>query len=304
GRLMNEQMLFNLAVVCISSAIVIAITVLGSSRPEVPVSLGLRGWKRQQALEAGGFDVTVEPAVRLISSWIRVLPIAKLRAKADRHLAFAGDYKGLDADSWFARILLKVFIGAAGGAVLSVISDIPGVLAVGIAVAYGYSEYTEVDTALEERRRLIDRNLPGAIDLMSLCVSAGLGFPQAIRHIADVAVDQKDPVIEELRLILRLMDLGHTRAYALENFAMRVPIDSVRDFVGAVVQSESKGTPLKEVLATQAATLRDRRSTKAEEAAAKAGVKLTGPLAIMMMNMLLLIAGPMILKLMNDNTLK
>src|SRR5688500_2273016 len=109
----------------------------------------------------------------------------------------------------------------------------PGIMGIGIAVGLAYSEYTAVDTALEARRRLVDRNLPGVIDLMSLCVSAGLGFPQALRHIADVAVDQKDPVIEEMRLILRLMDLGHTRAYALEGFASRIPIDSVRDFVGA-----------------------------------------------------------------------
>jgi tight adherence protein C len=300
---MNDQMLFNLAMGCLCSGIALAIVVLGSSKTETPASLGLRGWKRQQTLEAGGLDVTLEPAVRLISSWIRMLPLTKLRAKAERHLAFAGDFKGLDADSWFARILLKFFIGGAMGALVSTLTDMPPVMAMGLAVGLAYGEYTVVDTALEDRRRLIDRNLPGAIDLMSLCVSAGLGFPQAIRHIADVAVDQRDPVIEELRLILRLMDLGHTRAYALENFAMRVPIDSVRDFVGAVVQSETRGTPLKEVLANQATTLRDRRSTRAEEAAAKAGVKLTGPLAIMMMNMLLLIAGPMILTLMNDNTL-
>ncbi|HEY0710959.1 MAG TPA: type II secretion system F family protein [Polyangia bacterium] len=301
---MNEQVLFNAAVACLCSGVGLAIVVLGSSKPEVAASLGLRGWKRQQAMEEGGLDATLDPAVRLISSWIRLLPLTSLRTKAERKLAFAGDYKGIDADAWFARILLKFFLGGAGGILLCLLGGMPGIMGIGIAVGLAYSEYTAVDTALEERRRLVDRNLPGVIDLMSLCVSAGLGFPQALRHIADVAVDQKDPVIEEMRLILRLMDLGHTRAYALEGFAARIPIDSVRDFVGAVVQSEAKGTPLKEVLVTQAATLRDRRSTRAEEAAAKAGVKLTGPLAIMMMTMLLLIAGPMILQLMNNDTMK
>ncbi|MEM6954133.1 MAG: type II secretion system F family protein, partial [Myxococcota bacterium] len=83
----------------------------------------------------------------------------------------------------------------------------------------------------------------------------------------------------------------------LESFAERVPTEAVRDFVGTVVQAEAKGTPLAEVLTIQAQMLRMRRSVLAEEAAAKAGLMMMGPLMIMFVVVILLLMGPFVIRL-------
>jgi tight adherence protein C len=288
-----------IGLLCLGSTLIIWI--MGSSKTSEPAALGLRGWKRQNELAQSEMFRMMDPAIRLVVSWIAPLPLTSLRAKAERQLALAGDFRGLDPDSWFAWILIYAAVGGVFGVAVTGMAGMPPMVAVVIGILGGYSQYSAVDKAIEQRQKSIKRTLPGAIDLMSLCVSAGLTFPQAVRHIVETALDDSDPCIEEMRLILRQMDLGHTRAHALETFAVRVPIPAVRDFVGAVVQAEAKGTPLKDVLSTQAVILRDRRSTEAEEAAAKADVKLTGPLMIMMMMMLFLIAAPMIMKLRGNN---
>ena len=291
------QLIGNLGIGALCLGVALVITVLGSSKTSEPAALGLRGWKRQTELAESEMFRMMDPAVRLVVSWIAPLRLPSLRSKAERLLSLAGDFRGLDPDSWFAWILIYAAVGTVFGVALTTVAEMPPAVAIVIGILGGYSQYSAVDKAIELRQKIIKRTLPGAIDLMSLCVSAGLTFPQSIRHIVETAIDQKDPCVEEMRLILRQMDLGHTRAHALETFAVRVPIPAVRDFVGAVVQAEAKGTPLKDVLSTQAAILRDRRSTEAEEAAAKADVKLTGPLMIMMMMMLFLIAAPMIMKM-------
>lgn len=299
---MGAEFLFYVALALTFAGLGLAVVVLGSSPLAEPTTLGLRGWKREQALAENASFGRLDPAVRLVAGWIRHLPLTNLRTQAERQLTWAGDYLGLDADSYFAYCLLNALIGAAGAAALVAVTSFPAITVLGLGVVAGYVQYSAVDEAMTKRRVAVNRNLPGTIDLLSLCVSAGLSFPQAIRHVVELAVNQKDPIVEEFGLVLRLLNLGHTRAAALESFARRVPTPEVRDFVSAVVQSDQKGTPLRDVLNSQASVLRDRRSTRAEEAAAKADVKLTVPMMLMMLNIMLMITGPMILKLAGNHT--
>lgn len=282
--------------------VALTILVLGSAVPAPAPALGLRGWKREQALAESSSFRRLDPAVRLVAGWLRFLPLDNLRSKAERQLVFAGDYLGLDADAYFATCVINAGLGAVAGVGVMVVADMSWVMIPAFAVMAAYAQYAAVDQAMEMRRLAVDRNLPGTIDLLSLCVSAGLTLPRAIKQVVESSVNQRDPMVEELSLVQRHLNLGHTRAAALEVFAARVPIPAVRDFVSAVVQSEAKGTPLRDVLNTQAAALRDRRSTRAEEAAAKADVKLTAPLMIMMIDILMIITSPMVLRLMNDQT--
>jgi tight adherence protein C len=147
-----------------------------------------------------------------------------------------------------------------------------------------------------DRFKAINRGLPTAIDLASLCMGAGLDFPGAIRQVVDKAASKDDPLTEELGRILQELELGRTRRQALESFADRVPTDAVKDFVGTVVQAEEKGNPLAEVLRIQARMARLRRSIMAEEAAAKAAIRMMGPLVLLFGAIILILLGPFIIQ--------
>jgi len=97
--------------------------------------------------------------------------------------------------------------------------------------------------------------------------------------------------------VLGALQLGRTRKQALLDFAERAPIDSVLEFTSSVVQAEERGNPIAQVLAVQAEALRRRRTTRAEEAASRAGVAMAGPLFLLFAAIMIIIVAPMILKL-------
>ena len=127
---------------------------------------------------------------------------------------------------------------------------------------------------------------------MALAMGAGLDFPGAVRQVVDKSSNPHDPLVEEFTLILQTLNLGRTRKDALLGFADRAPAASVSEFVNALVQAEERGNPVAEVLLIQAGTSRTRRSVRAEELAAKAGVKMTGPLMLIFLAVLALIIAP------------
>src|SRR6185369_9721828 len=136
------------------------------------------------------------------------------------------------------------------------------------------------------------------IDLMALAMSAGLDFPGAVRQVVEKSSDAEDALVEEFTRLLQEIGLGRTRRQALSEFARRAPIDAVNEFVGALVQAEERGNPVAEVLQIQAVVSRQRRTVNAEEAAAKAGVQMVGPLFLLFGCIMLLVLGPMILGFM------
>jgi tight adherence protein C len=91
-----------------------------------------------------------------------------------------------------------------------------------------------------------------------------------------------------------------TRKQALEGFARRAPTESVGEFVGAVVQAEERGNPVSAVLQIQASVSRIRRTVRAEENASKAGVAMVGPLMLVFLCIMLLVMGPMLLRIMKE----
>jgi tight adherence protein C len=128
-------------------------------------------------------------------------------------------------------------------------------------------------------------------------MGAGLDFPGAVRQVVEKSGTADDPVVEEFTLILHNLQLGRTRRSALEGFADRVPVPGVVEFVGAMVQAELRGNPVVEVLRIQAEVARRKRTVRAEEAAAKAGVAMMGPLVLVFLAIMILIVSPIVMKL-------
>lgn len=275
----------------------IALTVytLGRSPPLPQPRTGARGLKRARAVESGGSFRTIEPLMRLVASWIAPLRMPHLRRKIDRQLVHAGDWLGLSADEFIALVILSGTFFFGVGLVFCQLMELSRVFSFFFAGLGAMLPYTRVTGEMQDRFKQINRGLPTAIDLASLCMGAGLDFPGAIRQIVDKASRKDDALTEELQRILQELELGRTRRQALESFADRAPTDAVKDFVGAVVQAEEKGNPLAEVLRIQAGMLRMRRSVMAEESAARAAVLMMGPLMLIFAAIVLILLGPFII---------
>ena len=160
----------------------------------------------------------------------------------------------------------------------------------------GMIPYLKLSTLRDRRTVAVTRALPTSIELISLCVSAGMDFPGAIREVIGDDVEDDNVLNNEFRLILRDLNLGHSRKEALRAFDARSKGEGVSDLVAALIQSEEKGNPLRGVLTAQAKVLHVRRSFRAEEMATKAGLKMVIPLAILMFMLLIIIITPLMLK--------
>jgi tight adherence protein C len=266
-----------------------------ASAPARPAArLGIRGLKRQRALQTG-FAI-VEPFVRWFGTRLSGIVPEGMYERLDRALVLAGDYLGLTPEEYVASTI----IGAVLGVTVGLAYMMTGGAAVG-AVVFGaagsLTTYMMVSKEAERRARDISRGLPYVVDLLALSMSAGLDFPGAVRQVVVRSSNRNDALNEELERILQELSLGSTRRQALENFADRTCIPATMEFVAAVVQSEQRGNPLAETLTIQAAVSRQRRSARAEESAARSATMIYLPLALLMLCVLLLLGGPLILKM-------
>ncbi len=131
---------------------------------------------------------------------------------------------------------------------------------------------------IDDRRREIRNGLPDATDLLIVCLEAGSGIDQAIARVAEELQIAYPSLARELELIGSETRAGKARMEAFKNFAERTKVDDVRSLVAMLVQTDRFGTSVGQALRTHADTSRTKRRQRAEERAAKVGVKLLFPL--------------------------
>jgi len=277
-------------------AIFILVYTLGSAPTRIATRLGLRGLKRQRALSGPGLWPSVEPLVRWLGVRVSGILPDEQRNKLDEQITQAGDLLGLTVDEYLALCVISFIACGIAGCGLAALTDnwtIP-ILAAPVGAVL---PYMQISGYAQDRLKAVSRGLPYVIDLMALAMGAGLDFPGAVRQCVEKSSNPNDPIVEEFTLILQTLNLGQTRRQALEEFARRCPVEAVKEFVGALVQAEERGNPVADVLQIQATSSRTRRSVRAEELAAKAGVAMTGPLVLVFACVMILIMGPMAMKM-------
>jgi tight adherence protein C len=272
-----------------------------SAPSRVASRLGMRGLKRQRAIQSNQTWGQLEPVVRWLGVRVSGLLSPRMTAGLDTQIGLAGDYLGLTPEEYVSLTIL----GAVGGGVFGVgfgamTGNIGFAALMGVAVG-GLVPYLQISGEAKRRLKEINRGLPYVIDLMALAMSAGLDFPGAVRQVVQKSSTPNDPVIEEFTRILQEIQLGRTRKQVLSDFGKRAPTDAVNEFVAALTQAEERGNPVAEVLQIQAGVSRMRRTVRAEEVAAKAGVKMVGPLFLLFACIMILVMGPMILTLSEQN---
>ena len=131
---------------------------------------------------------------------------------------------------------------------------------------------------IAKQKRKIENGLPDALDLMIVCVEAGCGLDQAILKTSEELEISHPELASELKLITTEVRAGKPRIEAFKNFAARTRVDDVRSLVAMLVQTDRFGTSIAQALRTHAEVSRTKRRQRAEEKAAKIGVKLVFPL--------------------------
>lgn len=130
----------------------------------------------------------------------------------------------------------------------------------------------------KRRQYRIRRGLPDALDLLVVSVEAGLGLDQAIQRVAEELAFAHIDISDELRLVNLELRAGTARVEALRNLAERTGVDDVTSLVTMLVQTDRFGTSVAQSLRVHSDTVRTKRRQRAEEAAAKTGVKMVFPL--------------------------
>ena len=219
----------------------------------------------------------------------RFVPKEKARSYEER-LVQAGRPHGIQAETFVA---LKYGLFAAG-VLLGVLARSLLLL---LVLGLGGLLFPDLYLAACRRQRLerITRSLPDVLDLLSVSVEAGLGFDAALQKVVEKS---EGPLAEEFALALNEIRMGKPRREALRDMAERVKLDDVSTFVGAIVQADSLGVSVSNVLTVQAEQVRQKRRQRAEEKAQKAPVKILIPMLFFIFPALFVVLlGPALLEI-------
>lgn len=152
-----------------------------------------------------------------------------------------------------------------------------------------------VNSQIVKRRQSALRDLPYVIDLLNICVGAGLDFMVAVNHV--IKEFRACVMVDELKTMVKEMQMGLSRREALKNLSKRISSQEINSFVRTLLQADRMGTPITNALRMHAEELRMIRFTKGEEMALKAPIKLLAPLLLFILPVVMVIvAGPILIQ--------
>ncbi len=290
-------------VAAVAAAAVLLITVGLSTRPGkdavqqrleqlVVQPKSLEEYELQQPF----FERAVRPLVKRLARAGRRADQGGLIARTDAKLEKAGYPGGLRGADWMGVKLLAaiafVVLGFLLGLLLGGVTGGLFFALVGAGVGFMGPEFW-LGRRIRARTQAMVLQLPDALDLLTISVEAGLGFDAAL---AKVVEKMEGPLVAEFRQALAEIRMGRSRRDSLRDVAKRADSQPINNFIGAIVQAEQLGVPIAKVLQIQSNQLRIERRQRAEEAAAKAPVKMLFPMVgCIFPTIFIVILGPAIL---------
>jgi tight adherence protein C len=155
-----------------------------------------------------------------------------------------------------------------------------------------------LNSRIARRQREIVDAFPDALDLLTICVEAGLGLDAALQRVASEMRLESEALAEELEMVTLEMRAGAGKDKALRNLALRTGVEDIESLVALLVQAERFGTSIGDSLRVQSDSLRVKRQQRAEEAAAKIAVKLVFPLVLCILpSIFIVVGGPAIIQI-------
>jgi len=219
-----------------------------------------------------------------------------------RRLETAGNPMQIDPSFFLLlRIILAVVLGG-GLFFVFLVSGRNWLQGLGISVLFFALGYFMPDLMLtsmiNRRQRTVFRALPDALDLLTICVEAGLGFDAAMGKVHE---KWEDDLALEFGRVLQEIRLGKLRREALRDMSDRLDVSELTSFVAAVIQSEQLGVSMAKVLRIQSDQMRVRRRQMAEEEAHRAPIKMIFPIGLLIFpSILIVLLGPAAMMLMQS----
>src|SRR6266481_7429402 len=238
----------------------------------------------QVAREARGTSPVSGPWRPSVSSDLVAKPFTAFRRffasepdpEVVRRLLLAGYRKPHDADIFLGmRLAIPAVLGLSAAMVFSSNTIIAFMIA--IVVGFFLPDFW-LGYASNRRREQLRLSLPDSLDLLAICLEAGLGLDQAVVRVGQELEVSHPALSEELLLINFEQRAGVQRNSAWQGFAVRANFESARSFVAMLIQTDRFGTPIAKSLGAFSDALRTQRRQKAEERAAKTTIKLVPPL--------------------------
>jgi len=157
-----------------------------------------------------------------------------------------------------------------------------------------------LSSQVSRRKNSVIKSLPEALDLLTVCVEAGLGFDAAMKKITE---KWKDDLAMAFGRVLREISLGKLRREALRDMADRMDVPDVTSFVAAIIQADQLGVSIAKVLRIQSDQMRVRRRQRAEEKAHQAPIKMLFPMVFLIFpSLYLVLLGPAVLQVIQGGT--
>ncbi|MBF0197530.1 MAG: type II secretion system F family protein [Planctomycetes bacterium] len=225
-------------------------------------------------------------------------PYIRIRNSLDRLLLQAGSPNNLTSDDTINLSFYGMLLSAALMYFYAWSFEMPVVVFVYCGGMFGLAlPYMLISLAATKRLNLIRKELPYLLDLLTLCVEAGMDFSTALIRI--VPTFKATPLGDEVSLLVTEMRMGKSRQDSLRDFSQRVSLLELSTVVNSIIQSDKLGVSMGPVLRIQSEDMRKHRALLAEEEGMKAPVKLLFPLvAFIFPTTFVVIFAPMVIKMM------
>ena len=247
----------------------------------------------------------IYPAARRFGDFAQRFTPQNAVVQTRRRLEMAGAPRWLEPTLFLAsRFIFGLLLG---GVVLfaftlspsSNVFSFTSLLIIGVCTVVGFFlPNLLLESRIKRRQRVVLHAMPDALDLLTICVEAGLGFDAAMKKV----IEKWD---NELSLAfaraLQEIQLGKLRREALRDMADRLGVSEMDSFVAAVIQSEQLGVSMSRVLRVQADSMRVKRRQRAEESAQKAPVKMVVPMVFLIFpTIVIILLGPALLQILRS----
>jgi tight adherence protein C len=279
----------------------------------ISCTLGALFWVNDpRPLERLGGGAPGKAAGRALPSWTDLLELAARLSRSAansaglrKQLMVAG-YNNPAAVDWFhGAQVTGGFAMALAGLALTAALNLSGTSFAATVMAaslFGFRvPYFLLSRRRAHRARELVRALPNTVDLLIVCIESGLGVDQALRMVAKELAEAHPELSRELVLLNAEIAAGNARSEALRRLAERTAVDDIRDLASALIQADRFGTSICQTLRTRSDFIRVQARQRAEEKAAKLGVKLILPIFFFVLPTLFVVTlGPAIFQLVTE----
>jgi len=212
----------------------------------------------------------------------------------DKQMVIAGNPLGMQGREFAGMRVVFLMLGGFLAYVITTRSDglVNSITAIGALVLIFYLPKFWLGSVVRKKQEKISRSLPDALDMLSVCADAGLGFDQSLQSVSE---RWEGPLAIEFARVVNEMSVGESRASAMRSMARRLDIQEISSFVAVILQSYELGMGIADTLHAQADQMRIERRYWAQEQARKIPTKMLFPLMFLILPaMFAVIIGPLV----------